>query len=296
MSSPFAPFLLWAGVLLARPTDGIVKSAPSRLEERRTPDGGFARTVTTSSFLRDVRFDAAPGEARPGERGLVVATVTWKERSGVDGDDVTLVATAYEDGEKPYGRVRWTVTDHATSASKATVGGRTYLKTTLDISGTAEPLDRYYDVATGRFAFAATTPPVELARDTRAASLVFTYLGVRAWDALPGAAKDECGRLTLHRADGTSATLAFRGPGGGRWSPEWGLAAAGKKERLRLLLDSPSAPAAAPVSLALTFDDVEGEARIPLASSDFDLENATLPAGLRVDRSAAPGKPERRAP
>jgi hypothetical protein len=257
----------------AVPEPPAAHSAQAQVSVQTGADG--VRRISTVNQQFDVTRILRHGEggAISFADVLVHQTLTREERSDVDDANVRLVSTAWMDGDRPLSRQVWTVTDHADSGRFW--GGLFYI-TRLEPRGPGDVLDRYYDLPSGRFLFAASAEILAVDAKVYGRRRWAAFLAADALDTPGAAGESDLGWLSLVSEDGSvvSYLISTTDRGVSRYNPTWELV---------------EARDGAPRELRLNFDSNEPQVRLPLGDGVFDLEHARLAPGFRIIRQPKGG-------
>ena len=250
------------------------------------PDGSWRRSIAHQGFLGATLYAR---EELPFSRSELVLqqTLTRKERSGLDDDDVRLETAAYP-GEGPgaLGKQLWTAVDHADSGRA--FEGRFYVATLL-ARGPGDDLHRYRDLASGRFVFAASAPPLRLDPRYFKEARWIAYWSAATGERHPCQAKGDLGWLTVVSKDGSArqVVLSHRDPRFPAFHPDWGIVDPRNGKVVGRFPSLVKEPFPLPAELRFAFDgEASPQVRLPLQDGDVDPARAVLEPGFRVERRA----------
>jgi hypothetical protein len=286
-----------AALATAAPTaPSFRRQAQITIEETRSPDGGWDRKIVQPRFEF---FTLWPDRGAPGESEeiLLEQVFTYQQNSNLDGIPSTLTATAWKSGKKRYDTKLWSITDDANEADIYRWGE--LYRTTQHGCCASENVERIYDLRTGKLAAVSTATPAVVEVPNTPVRRIVAYHSTAGVEGPPEAEKMTrlLGVLTLsaraevlHRI---AVVDAETGEDRESFSPE-----------LILRVDGENGDVGTDVSLwsaeknpipenirgfrvEMTFPgrDEKGEIlRVPVEKDDFDLEHATVPAGLKLVR------------
>lgn len=309
-SCAFLAAILAAATAFAAPPPNppFVHKLTATVEETPLPDGAFARKIVQPRFEF---FTLWPDTGKPGEPEEVfleqVFTITYQ--SNAEGMPSLLTATAWKTG-RPGGKTRydtrlWTITDNANEADMLRYGE--LYRTTQHGCCASENVQRIYDVRNGKLAAVSTVDPGIVEVPNTPVRRIVAYHSV-AGVVPPPEAEDAklaprlLGILTLsarseilHRIAVMEAgpvvpnTYTEREP----FSPELTLRVDGKDGDVGTEVSLWSAEKnPIPANLRgfrvemsfIGLTDKPEIVLVPVEKDDFDLEKATVPAGLKLVR------------
>jgi hypothetical protein len=265
-------------------------SAHSQVTVTVSPGGAWQRTIVNQGFLGATLY-AREGLPFSTSELVLQQTLTRKERSGLDDDDVHLETTAYP-GEGPgaLGKQLWTAVDHADSGRA--FDGRFYVATLL-ARGPGDDLHRYRDLASGRFVFAASTAPLRLDPRHFKEARWIAYWSSATPERHPCRVEGDLGWLTVVGKDGSTrqVAVAHRDPHFPAFTPDWGIVDPRNGKVVGRFPDLVREPFPLPAELRFTFDgESRPQVRLPLLDGDVDPARAVLAPGFRVERRACAGQ------
>ena len=278
------------------------------VDETPLPDGAFARKIVQPRFEF---FTLWPDTGTPGEpeEVLLEQVFTITQQTNAEGMPSTLTATAWKTG-RPGGKTRydtklWAITDDANEADMLRYGE--LYRTTQYGCCASENVQRIYDIRNGKLAAVSTVQPAILEVPNTPVRRIVAYHST-AGVAGPPEAEDEkmaprlLGILTfstrseiLHRVAVMEAgpVLPNTYPEREPFSPELILRVDGKDGDVGTdvsLWSAEKNPVPENIRgfrVELTFPGLSDKAEVvlvPVEKDDFDLEHATVPAGLKLVR------------
>lgn len=277
------------------------RQAQVTVEETPGPDGGWSRKIVQPRFEF---FTLWPDPGTPGdsEEIFLEQVFTIQQRTDQEGMPTTLTATAWKSGKKRYDTKLWSITDDANEADVFRWGE--LYRTTQYGCCASENVERIYELRTGKLAAVSTTTPAVLEVPNTPVRRIVAYHSTAGVEGPPEAEKMPglLGVLTLsaraeilHRV----AVLDVSPPrpegqiGWEPFSPEIILRADGKDGESGAdiaLWSAEKNPIPANIGgfrIEMTFPGPDGKdepMRVPVEKDDFDLEHATVPAGLKLVR------------
>ncbi|HEV8579296.1 MAG TPA: hypothetical protein VGX68_09455 [Thermoanaerobaculia bacterium] len=280
------PLLLFAALVTGATADdskakpSVERTARAEIAVQAGPDGIRRYTLVNQRFDVGRLEGKENGKLVPAEI-VVQQTLTRHERTDLDSADVRLESTAWMGGDRPLSRQAWRIVDRA---DEGRFWGGTFYVTRLEPRGPGEYLDRYYDLATGRFLFAASDSLVELDPKVFRRARWVAYRSTYTM-AGPAAKESDLGWLAVVSEDGTARSYLIssseRVP---HYNPDWGLVDprdGSVVKRLRPIVGETLAP---PLEIQLSFDSKKPQVRLPLGDGEIDLDRARLAPGYRVVR------------
>lgn len=294
-----------ASTALAAPVPPFRRQTAATVEETPLPDGGFDRKIVQPRFEF---FALWPDTGTPSEPDQILLdqVFTVRQQSNAEGSQATLTVTAWKSGKARYDTKLWSFTDEANEGEIYRYG-ELYRSTQYGCCA-SENVQRLYDLRNGKLAAVSTVDPGIVEVPNTPVRRLVAYHSV-AGVVGPPEAEDEklaprlLGVLTLSARSEILHRIALMETGPAKqegqtdrepFSPEPILQVDGKDGDVGTdvsLWSAEKNPVPANIRgfrVELTFSGLIDQGpevvRIPVEKDDFDLEHATVPAGLKLVR------------
>jgi hypothetical protein len=281
------------------------RQAQATVEETPLPDGGWDRKIVQPRFEF---FTLWPDRGAPGESEEILLEQVFhiSQRTDQEGSPSTLAVTAWKSG-RPAGKTRydtklWSFTDDGNEGEILRYG-ELYRSTQYGCCA-SENVQRIYDLRNGKLAAVSTVDPGVVEVPNTPVRRIVAYHSTAGVIGPPEAEAEKLaprllGVLTLSaraevlhrvavldanplREDGTTERESF--------SPELILRVDGKDGDVGTAVSlwsaekNPTPENIRGFRVELTFPERGEVVRIQVEKDDFDLEHATVPAGLKLVR------------